>query len=272
MFWPLKLKHKIKGILKSQKKFAIEGKIVYEIQSKKFFIISNIFGIFGDSEERMTILERLSTSDRVADVIRNKIISGEFPCGMSLNEKEICSSLGISRTPLRQALFELQGEGLIDIIHFRGARVFVLSPEEIEELGRFRCLLEVEALGEGLKLNRVLILDQLKKIVSQMQEAVEQKKGRSFSSLDTKFHSLIIESCENRFLINAYKVVSLRLAVLRNIVRQKGDEIIRVSLEEHSKIFSLVNEGNDVQAVQTLADHIDSGTELYVQKILEIKT
>lgn len=216
------------------------------------------------------IIERFSTSDRVADIIRHRIMTGALPCGMSINEKDICTELGISRTPLRQALFELQGEGLVDIVHFHGARVFMLSPEEIGELGGFRRILEVEAFKDALQVNRPSTLHHLQTTVSQMKEIVEQEDGEQFAQIDTRFHESIIENCQNRFLVNSYKAVGLRLAVLRNIVRSKGSEGIMDSYLEHSNILNLALNGQDFESINALVAHINSGTGLYRRKIHEI--
>lgn len=66
-------------------------------------------------------LDRASTSARVAEILREAIISGELEMGAPLLEQELCENFGISRTPLRQAFFELHGQGLIDIFPYRDA-------------------------------------------------------------------------------------------------------------------------------------------------------
>ena len=84
----------------------------------------------------------------VADYIRDQIEEGRYRPGEKINEKELCEVLGISRTPIREALIQLGKEGLVDIQPRRGVRVRKLSPEEVKHMYKVVGLLESEAAWE----------------------------------------------------------------------------------------------------------------------------
>src|SRR5690606_40112883 len=86
------------------------------------------------SPAQLPRLARLRLHDTVVEHLRDFIVEGMLPPGTKLNERELCDTLGISRTPLREALKVLAAEGLVDITPNRGASVFRMSEAEIREM------------------------------------------------------------------------------------------------------------------------------------------
>src|SRR5882757_10692774 len=93
-----------------------------------------------------TAIPRQSLTSAVADRLRDQIIRGEIPEGSQLRQNTIAAQFRVSRIPVREALRQLDAEGLITIVPNRGALVPVLSPTDIEELFTIRALLEPEIL------------------------------------------------------------------------------------------------------------------------------
>lgn len=213
-------------------------------------------------------VDRASMATRVADVLRNVIISGELGMGAPLNEKELCDNFGVSRTPLRQALFELHGQGLVDLYPYRGASVFSMNGASIRELGEFREILEVAALRGLMLSNRKQAIRELESIVKQMKATVA-KDGVDFPRLDTEFHEVFVSYCGNSHIVSAYTAVGLRLAVMRNIVRRASTSLEK-SLSEHERILSRIASEDTEAAAAELAEHLRCGTDLFVEKIERI--
>ena len=93
------------------------------------------------------MLRRAKTlTEQAADTIRARIIGGELPLGAPLSENQLASELGVSKTPIREALLQLKVEGLVSIQPQRGSFVFDMSPADIAELGELRETLELAAL------------------------------------------------------------------------------------------------------------------------------
>src|SRR5260370_27441121 len=94
-------------------------------------------------------IPRQSLTSAVADKLRDQIIRGEIPEGAQLRQDAIASQYHVSRIPVREALRQLDAEGLIAIVPNRGAVVPTLSPDDIEELFSIRALLQPEVLKES---------------------------------------------------------------------------------------------------------------------------
>ena len=96
-------------------------------------------------------LARLSTVDALAEALRNRILEGDLPPGTPLREEALAGEYDVARHTLRSALRALQGEGIVQILPNRGARVTSLSQEDVQGLSDLRVALEVEAARRALE-------------------------------------------------------------------------------------------------------------------------
>lgn len=207
-------------------------------------------------------VERLSTQQQACEILRKAIIEGALALGAPLSEIALSQELGISRTPLREALQALQNEGLVYIEPYKGTRVFTLTCAQLQQLGQFRATLETSALKMAMQSARAALLVKLNAIIDQMQHSVEAADTEGFSRLDTQLHEALINHCGNQYLIQAHTVVGSRLAVLRNLLRRDTDVIGR-SCNDHRGLLTLVHQGRDQDAIEFLGLHIANGTEFF---------
>lgn len=211
-------------------------------------------------------LRRLSTQENVAQTLRNAIIDCEFEFGMALNEKALCESLGVSRTPVREALIDLQGQKLVQIIPFRGAFVFDMDEAEFEELGAFRAILETAALRAALKWDATGLCARLDQLLDEMQASVANKNGKAYGVLDTSFHETILAMSRNRFLIDGYEQVAGRLAALRNRIQHDARTVMG-SLNKHEMIVRAAERGQVDKATALLESHIHNGMAFFCERM-----
>ena len=209
-------------------------------------------------------LHRTSTPESVAAILRAAIVNGDFPMGSSLNEKALCALLNVSRTPVREALIELQGQALVKIIPYRGAFVFDLDLQEFEELGIYRAMLEKAALDAAFKYGASDLCAELGVLVDKMKDSAERRNRKGYGKLDTQYHEAIIQYSGNRFLIHAYSLVGLRLATLRHRI-QHDAKTVGTSLTTHEAIVEMLREGNREQALDRLDQHINLGMTFFSQ-------
>ena len=205
---------------------------------------------------------RQSAAAAAAEALRGAILSGELLMGQSLSEVQLGESLGVSRTPLREALLELEGQGLIQIAPYKGAHVFSLTEGQISKLGAFRKTLELAALDSALTLDATALADAMQPITEVMTRAIEGNDARLFGELDTKLHECIIACSGNEYLIHAYHLVALKLAVLRMLVSRDTETLGR-SQEDHADLLRHVRNGHLEEARALLSRHIDGGTSFY---------
>lgn len=204
----------------------------------------------------LEIEKREPLSKVAARRLRTAIIDGTFALGEPLSELPLAKSLGISKTPLREALAQLQAEGLIKVIPQKGTFVFSLSAEEVAALCELRFTLESAALKYAFDRNHVALLVGLKGIVAKMTRAKEQGDAPVYLQLDNDFHEQFFAHCKNDFLHDAYHHISYRVSALRNFLSKRPYHTDK-SFKEHQDIIEAIEE-HDLDAGQAVLNrHIN---------------
>lgn len=160
-------------------------------------------------------LERPRLHDTVVEHLRNLIVEAVLPPGIKLNERELCETLGISRTPLREALKVLAAEGLIEISPNRGASVSKLSDTEIWET--FELMSGLEAISGELACERITPLEvaDIKALHYTMLACKAKDDLPGYYSRNRAIHSKIVEAGRNSVLTQTYLSLNRRLQALR---------------------------------------------------------
>ncbi len=150
--------------------------------------------------------DRSTQADQAFRRLKDAIVRGEMKPGMQALEPELALRLGMSRTPVREALIRLEQEGFVELTPRRGMRVAALSPRDIREITEVLACLEVEA-AERLALRRCTAgeLAQFDAAIAAMDAALEAKDPERWNEADYRFHALLIESCGNRHLVETAK-------------------------------------------------------------------
>lgn len=188
--------------------------------------------------------------------IRAAIVYGRLDFGEPLSETELARALGVSKGPIRSALVELQVKGLVEIVPQSGTYVFSATPEEIEQLGDFRFLLESEAIRLSMEHAASTVIKDLRRIVASMTKAGAAGNRLQTKLLDTQFHEVFITNCRNSYLQASYETIghtidALRYRVLDTIVYRNR------ALEEHERMADLLEQGEIAKAIAILRAHIE---------------
>lgn len=201
--------------------------------------------------EPLRILQRpKSLTALAADEIRGRIVRGELGLGTPLSENALALELGVSKTPIREALLQLKMEGLVSIQPQRGSFVFDMSPEEIRQLGELRETLEVTALDRAMKGCCESLVAALSAIVDAMSEAVRSGDNGRYRILDASFHRTLFDHAGNRYLADCYGGFAFRIQALR--ARLCSDPALNaVSLRDHATLRDLIAAG-DVDGARAL--------------------
>ena len=145
---------------------------------------------------RLTEQDRATLQYRVTTKLREVILKGEFEDGERLVQEEWANKLGVSRMPIREALKQLEVEGLVRIEPRRGAIVTPISAEDIEEIYQLRALLEGEAVEKSLPNLSKEHIEDLENIYEQMKNIdVNELNVAEFMRLNENFHKILYEGC-----------------------------------------------------------------------------
>lgn len=216
-----------------------------------------------NSAVRSTRLERpKSLTELVKDHVRSRIINGELMLGEALSENVLAAQLGISKTPVREALLQLKLEGLVDIQPQRGSFVFSLAPEEAAEMCQYRVILESAALRDALANDEGGLIDALEQNVKRMAKAVADGDIPAYRRLDTEYHRHILARANNRFLTQAHQQLEMKIQALRSSVTSK-ERTVGDSLVEHQNIVKLLKTHERTKALNLLGVHIRAASRDY---------
>lgn len=207
-----------------------------------------------------------SLTDLAHDSIRQLIVSGEIGLGEQLSEASLAAQLGISKTPVREALLRLRVDGLIDIQPQRGTFVFSLSAREVEEICRFREFVEVAALGSAIRERHAELVAALQANVAQMAQAHDASDWRAIPALDQAFHQVIVDHCENSYLKQAYQLIASKIAAMRARLPEENERVGHCQ-ENHAAIVRLIAQGGPAEAQEALGLHIQDTLQSYMAAV-----
>jgi DNA-binding GntR family transcriptional regulator len=201
-------------------------------------------------------------AEQAAEQIRHLIVKGDLQLGEALSETALATLLGVSKTPIREALLRLKAEGLVDIQPQRGTFVFRMSADEVRKLSEFRDVLEISALCLTMQRDARALGRTLKSLIADMSAALADNDAAKYREQDGLFHQCIIDSCANHHLSRSYTMIAFRIQALRN--RLSSDPRLNAgSLKQHRMLAQLIGAGQEAKAVTLLKKHIAKTVDDY---------
>jgi len=203
-----------------------------------------------------------SLTDLAVAEIRGAIVDGRLAFGEQLSEAVLAVKLGISKTPVREALLRLKLEGLVDVQPQRGTFVFTLSPGEVHEICAFRAMTECEALDLAMSRDRPALLAALERVLADMDRAGPEANRDLVKRFDAAFHEAIVDACGNQYLQAAYGLIAFKIQALRARLPDR-DEKVDGCIATHHTIVDHIRGTRKREAVAALRAHIRSTEEAY---------
>ena len=213
-----------------------------------------------DIKLQMDMDEFLPLRDVVFNTLRQGILTGELKPGERLMEIHLAEKLGVSRTPIREAIRMLELEGLVTMIPRKGAEVAKISEDDLKDVLEVRKVLE--SLATRLACERITgeQKELLKKAAEEFVQSTKSGDATTIAMADVKFHDEIINASGNKRL--AQMINNLAERIYRYRLEYIKDEKNHSRLiEEHALIMQNVIEGNVSEAVKCAESHIDNQEE-----------
>jgi DNA-binding GntR family transcriptional regulator len=148
--------------------------------------------------------------------LRQGIVDGELALGEQVSEAQLAQRLGVSKTPVREALLRLKADGLVEIHPQRGTFVFRLDAERVAQLCRYRATIETAALREAVAAQPAALLAKMKQRVADMQKAERANDEKALARLDMDFHWQFFAHCPNPYLLAGYEIIRWQLVAMRH--------------------------------------------------------
>ncbi len=208
-----------------------------------------------ESDEQTNNLARIAYNR-----ISSAIVDGRLDLGEPLSEVELAKALGMSKSPVRNAIKELQVRGLVEIVPQSGTYVFSPTEAQIVQLSEFRTLLEEQGLLLSMEHNRAALLEELGRIVERMRELWAGNAAAEMKKYDTAFHLAFIRHAGNAYLSAAYADVSLLVEALRYRFMDTAHYRNR-AYEEHLQMLELLSKGLAQKTIKLLRAHVERTKE-----------
>eukprot|EP01035_Chromulina_nebulosa_P001253 gene1253-1677_t len=214
-------------------------------------------------------LTHRTISSAVGDELRRRILDGSFQSGFQLRQDALAEKFGVSRIPIREALMQLEAEGLVKILPHKGAIVSELSIAEIDELFELRVLLEPKLLEASAPQLTAGDFAQLNAILDEYSSEINARHVSRWGELNTRFHMLLYRHAEK----------PRSLLLVANLL-QDCDRHARIQLSldnnterahrEHTELVALCEAGKIADACALLTSHIEHETLMRSSKVIHI--
>ena len=195
-----------------------------------------------------------SLVDDAYAALKEAIRENMFPPGYQGSEQEIATRLGMSRTPVHEAVIRLQEEGLVRVLSRRGVLICAISAADMREIYEVIIALEstaAELLAEKPEDVRLAITTELERVNAEMDAALEADDLMAWARADGRFHQLLMERCGNKRLVRMFHTImdqSHRARMLTLRLRPKPT----ASVQEHQAIVDAIRQG-DAEAARERA-------------------
>lgn len=196
-----------------------------------------------------------SLGQKVFQTIREDILSGKYGKDEELKEKTIGEELGVSRTPVREALRQLELEGLVTIVPNKGAYVVGFSVQDIQDIYEIRSVLEGLCARRAARHATKEQIEELEEILFLTEFHVKKGHMEQMVELDTRFHEILYEACQSKILEHALRDYHHYLERVRRVSLSSEQRSVK-SNEEHRQILEAVKERDEKKAEQLANLHI----------------
>ena len=211
-----------------------------------------------------------TASAAATDVIREAIVDGRLVPGQRLKEVQLANELGISRTPIREALLLLQAEGLVEATPNRGSTVRAYDVGELEDMYELRAVLEGHAARRAATRITDDALRELRASCARFQELVTgHRAGEGVTELVEEngvFHEIVLDACGSHRLTGMVRQVVVAPLVYRSYIWYSPEQA-RLSLHAHTQLVHTLERGDGERADAIMREHVFQARDVLVRHL-----
>jgi DNA-binding GntR family transcriptional regulator len=211
------------------------------------------------------------TSEGVARVLREAILSGRLKAEEPLRERTLAAELGLSRTPIREALFILQGEGLVDLAPNRGATVRSITPTDVAQIYSLRAVLEAHAARTASQTRTDEDLAELEDAYQRLKRIGSRGTAVEQAQADLVFHNAISAATGSRMLRTITQEV-LAFTVAYRSRYSYATKHFKIANEQHRAILDALRSRDADRAENLTRSHIAWSTEVALSHFGDAET
>lgn len=199
--------------------------------------------------------EYLPLRDVVFNTLRDAILTGKLAPGERLMENQLAEKLGVSRTPVREALRMLELENLVQLVPRKGAQVLDMSEKDIINILEIRSALESLATSLACQKMKEDKIQELRNLLVDFEKAVAENDVERFVDIDEEFHDLIFEATENDKLIQIFRNLRIQLYRYR-MAQAKNDTSMATVVAHHRRLLRAIETHDATEGMAMAQGHI----------------
>lgn len=205
----------------------------------------------------VTMNEYLPLRDVVFNTLRQAILRGELKPGERLMEIQLANKLGVSRTPIREALRKLELEGLVNMVPRKGAEVADITEKSLRDVLEVRKALEELSVQLACEKITEEEIEELKRVAERFKDTLNDQDVTKIAEADVAFHDVIYTATDNQKLILLLN--NLREQMYRYRVEYlKKEEAYPQLIAEHEELIDNISKRNKEEVTRIMCEHIDN--------------
>ena len=212
-------------------------------------------------------IDKAPLGQKAADIIRERIIEGDYAQGSRLIEEELAGEFGISRACVRDAFLILESEGMVQRERNKCTTVIQLSSEDIEHLFKFRMAIELLAVETCIEKGCVPI-KKLQQRLKALDRVLEKPKVNplEFVETDLDFHETVIQAADNPYIDNVFRSIKYQLmTLLFSLYSRYTAQFSEKGVGQHHRMVEYMAAGNIEQACRHVREHIQNNLDFVME-------
>ncbi|ANZ38936.1 GntR family transcriptional regulator [Lentzea guizhouensis] len=203
----------------------------------------------------MQVADSLSGREKAYEFIKDTILAAPEMQGRFISEQDVANQIGVSRTPIREALLLLAAEDLVQLMPKKGAYVAPLSSRQITELMELRGVIERYA-AERTMAEGTVPLETMKAYIEE--QRVQQHDAREFIDVDRQFHAVLVSATGNELLTKTYEGLRARQVRAGVVALFRANNRQQAVIDEHNAIVAALESGDVGAATAAITAHLDT--------------
>lgn len=211
-------------------------------------------------------IPRATLHEQVANRLRQMLVEGAITPGAKLNERELCETLHVSRTPLREAIKMLAAEGLVELVPNRGAIAVALDEEDVRHT--FEVMAGLEAMSGELAAQRITDAEiaEIRALHFEMLAAYTRRDLSAYYRLNAQIHAAINAAAKNPVLSTTYDRMNARLQALRFRSNQHGEKWAN-AMKEHEQMVDALARRDAAALRAVLSVHLKNKLAVVLEQL-----
>jgi DNA-binding GntR family transcriptional regulator len=202
-----------------------------------------------------------SASDRAYTHVKRAILDGTHVEGQFFTEGEVAAAVGVSRTPVREALLRLEVEGLVRLYPKKGALIVPVSVQEVRDVVEARAVIEQWA-ASRMWPHRSEVLDDLDGLLAAMRTARKVNAVEDFVAADRTFHERIVAAAGNAILTRQYRSLRERQLCVSHVAMRVSHARMDRAITSHRHLLALLATGTKAEFLAATRAHLKAAQEL----------